>query len=156
MYNEGRRTSLTHIQLLVRNGLHVLPSCLPSCPLSLLPAPWAPSLVSQVFCSALPVAYSALPDEAWAKFACCVLEGAYEATLAVAALAAAQRQRRVSVFLTKLGGGAFGNSPDWIFSGIERALKRYRHAPLDVRLVSYRDDPGARAAALEQAYPIQS
>jgi hypothetical protein len=38
-------------------------------------------LVSQAFCSALPVSYSHIPSERWRFFATLVLEGAYEATL---------------------------------------------------------------------------
>ena len=38
-------------------------------------------LVSQVFCSALPVAYTRIPSGRWQAFATLVLEGAYEATL---------------------------------------------------------------------------
>ena len=38
-------------------------------------------LVSQVFCSALPVAYTRIPTSRWQAFATLVLEAAYEATL---------------------------------------------------------------------------
>jgi len=38
-------------------------------------------LVSQAFCSALPVAYSSIRSDCWKSFASLVLEGAYEATL---------------------------------------------------------------------------
>ena len=38
-------------------------------------------LVSQAFCSALPVSYSRIPSDRWKSFASLVLEGAYEATL---------------------------------------------------------------------------
>lgn len=43
-----------------------------------------------------------------------VLEATYEATLRVAALIAARENRRVTVFLTAVGGGAFGNRAAWI------------------------------------------
>src|SRR3954468_13074580 len=64
--------------------------------------------VSQAFCSALPVAYSQVPSPHWELFGSLVLEAAYEATLWAAVINA---QRGVSnvVFLTLLGGGAFGN-----------------------------------------------
>ena len=92
--------------------------------------------VSQAFCSALPVAYSRLPASQWEPFARLVLEAAYEATLHAAVL---NRESTGSpkVFLTLLGGGAFGNSPDWIVAAIERALKIMRGSPLEVILVSY-------------------
>ena len=37
--------------------------------------------VSQAFCSALPVAYSSLPQHDWESFARLILQAAYEATL---------------------------------------------------------------------------
>jgi hypothetical protein len=41
------------------------------------------------------------------------------------------------LFLTLLGGGAFGNEIDWILGGIQRALNLYKHVDLDVAIVSY-------------------
>lgn len=98
--------------------------------------------VSQVLCSALPVSYSALPPSApWEAFATLVLEGAYEATLWAAVLNAARTSSRV-VWLTQVGGGAFGNEPSWIYQAIRRALHAVREADLDVRIVS-RSVPGS-------------
>jgi hypothetical protein len=93
-------------------------------------------LVSQAFCSALPVAYSRVPSALWEKFALLVLEAAYEATMWAAVLNA---QRAVSnvVFLTMLGGGAFGNRGRWIGAAMRRALGLVTTFDLDVRLVSY-------------------
>ncbi len=86
--------------------------------------------VSQVYASAMPVAYTALPKEAWAPVARLVLEAAYEATLLCA------RAEGIStVFLTLLGGGAFGNDGSWIVHACLRALRRVHG--LDVRIVSY-------------------
>lgn len=64
------------------------------------------------------------------------MEAAYEATLWAAVLNA---QRGVSniVFLTVLGGGAFGNRDRWIYAVIRRALAGVAARDLDVRLVSY-------------------
>jgi hypothetical protein len=100
-------------------------------------------LVSQVFCSALPVAYTNVPRHHWEAFACLVLEAAYEATMLAGVLNA---QRGVSnvVLLTQLGGGAFGNDEKWISAAIVRALELVRDFDLDVKLVSY----GAPSAAL--------
>ena len=95
-----------------------------------LPAPH----VTQVFCSALPVAYSSVPSARWQAFATLVLEGAYEATLLAAALNAARTGCRL-VFLTRLGGGAFGNDPAWIGAAMARAFDRTRDLALDVRQV---------------------
>lgn len=93
--------------------------------------------VSQVFCSALPVAYSRVPSAHWKPFASLVLEAAYEATLLAAVL---NKQRGMSnvALLTRLGGGAFGNEDEWIDAAIRRALTTMSRFELDVRLVSYR------------------
>jgi hypothetical protein len=106
-------------------------------------APGAPKghVVSQAFCSALPVAYSRLPSKLWRRFAVMVLEAAYEATLLEAAIAAARGGSNI-VLLTLLGGGAFGNDTRWIFQAIRRALDVCSAANLDIRIVSYgRPDP---------------
>ena len=78
-------------------------------------------VVSQAFCSALPVAYSDVPAAQWTGFATLVLEAAYEATL-LAAVLNARRGASPQVLLTRLGGGAFGNRDAWIDAAIERAL----------------------------------
>jgi hypothetical protein len=64
-------------------------------------------LVSQAFCSALPVAYTDVPQLLWKPFASLVLEAAYEATLWAAVLNARRGVSNI-VLLTSLGGGAFG------------------------------------------------
>lgn len=92
--------------------------------------------VSQAYCSALPVAYTRHDPELWAPFAQLVLEAAYEATLC-AAIINASRTGNKQVFLTLLGGGAFGNEPDWIFGAIRRALENYADCGLEVIVVSY-------------------
>ena len=83
--------------------------------------PGANHNVSQVYCSALPVAYSHWPAGMWQEFAVLVLEAAYEATFCAAVLKAAHRGNN-RLFLTLLGGGAFGNESDWIIGAIRRAL----------------------------------
>lgn len=91
--------------------------------------------VCQAFCSALPVAYSAVPRARWGAFGLVVLEAAYEATLA-AGLINARRGRSNLVLLTRLGGGAFGNDPVWIDAAMERAFRLATEMDLDVRIVS--------------------
>ena len=93
-------------------------------------------LVSQVFCSALPVAYTRIPSARWQAFATLVLEAAYEATLWAAVLNTHRTTSNV-VYLTRVGGGAFGNETAWIDGAIRRALKMVAGVGLDVRLVSY-------------------
>ena len=102
-------------------------------------------LVSQAFCSALPINYSSIPSERWKSFAILVLEGAYEATVWAAVLNAHDTGSRV-LFLTSLGGGAFGNEPAWIHQAMRRAMTRVIGVGLDVRVVSY----GKPDAALER------
>ena len=92
----------------------------------------AAHLVHQVYASALPIAYAREPVADWEPFARLVLEASYAATLSIAAQTATRR-----VFLTRLGGGAFGNPPGWITDAIAAALDAYASADLDVTLVSY-------------------
>ena len=97
--------------------------------------------VSQAFCSALPVAYSNLPSSEWADFARLVLEASYEATL-LAGIENAARSGNGPVFLTQLGGGAFGNETQWIVAAMKRAFELTAGYGLDLRIVHYRDvDP---------------
>lgn len=93
-------------------------------------------LVSQAFCSAVPVAYSGIASKRWMPLARLVLEAAYEATLCEAALNARRGASNV-VYLTFVGGGAFGNEEDWIHDAIRRAVEVVAHHDLDIRLVSY-------------------
>lgn len=65
-----------------------------------------------------------------------MLEGAYEATLWAAALNAARGASNI-VYLTRLGGGAFGNEPEWIAAAMQRALALARDVALDARVVSF-------------------
>jgi hypothetical protein len=94
-------------------------------------------LVSQAFCSALPVAYSSTPQAAeWEGIARLVLEATYEATMLVAAEQVGA-DGSATLLLTRVGGGVFGNADSWIDDAIVRALRIVEHAGLDVRLVSY-------------------
>ena len=93
-------------------------------------------LVSQAYCSALPVAYSHHPADLWAEFARLVLEAAYEATICTAILNTIGNGSK-RAFLTLLGGGAFGNQSNWIIGALRRALNLYRDTDLEVAIVSY-------------------
>jgi hypothetical protein len=93
-------------------------------------------VVTQAYCSALPVAYSGLESRLWEPFARLVLEAAYEATLLAAILNRhASGCRRL--YLTQLGGGAFGNASAWILESLQRALVLHRETDLEVAIVSY-------------------
>ncbi|WP_235939707.1 hypothetical protein [Bradyrhizobium hipponense] len=93
-------------------------------------------VVSQAFCSALPVAYSQISPQHWSAFASLVLEAAYEATLWAAVLNARRGGSKI-VLLTSLGGGAFGNDESWIEEALVRAIQLASNFDLDVKLVSY-------------------
>jgi hypothetical protein len=108
-----------------------------------------PRLVSQAFCSALPVSYTGIDASLWQPFAELVLEAAYEATLLAAAVNAEKGHSNI-VLLTQLGGGAFGNDTRWIAAAINRALTILQHFAIDVRLVNYGDVPHS-IKALEDA-----
>jgi len=95
--------------------------------------------VSQAYCSALPVGYTShLHPDLWAPFAQLVLEAAYEATFR-SALINAQQTGNPRLFLTFLGGGAFGNREEWIFAAIRRALRLFLPSGLEVIVVSFRE-----------------
>ena len=94
-------------------------------------------LVSQIYCSALPVAYSGHSPDMWERFARLILEATYESTFAAAAINYG-RTGNNKLFLTLVGGGAFGNEPAWILSAIQRAVSIFAEHPLDVRIVSHR------------------
>jgi hypothetical protein len=66
-----------------------------------------------------------------------VLEASYEATV-LAAVLNHQQTGNPRVYLTMVGGGAFGNETRWIFQALRRALHGMRHYPLDVVVVCYR------------------
>lgn len=102
--------------------------------------------VTQAYCSALPISYSRVQTRSVEPLTRAVLNSAYEATLAAAVLNAHAREGMPKVFLTLLGGGAFGNPVSWIVDTIERALKLYADVALEVVFVSY----GAPEPAIER------
>jgi hypothetical protein len=97
-------------------------------------------VVSQAFCSALPVAYTRISHSHWEPFASLVLEAAYESTMWEAMLNARRGASNI-VLLTLLGGGAFGNRENWILAAMRRALETTSGFDIDVRLVSYGTPP---------------
>lgn len=103
--------------------------------------------MTQVFCSACPVSYSGNVPDLWQPLAQLVLDASYEATLRAAARNAARHagsRGAKRVFLTSLGGGAFGNDMRWVAQAIENAMQRCGDLDLDVRIVEYRA-PGDKA-----------
>ncbi len=92
--------------------------------------------VSQIYCSALPIAYNTIEPYYWEAFAKLILEATYEATFNTALLNY-KKYGSNKVFLTLVGGGAFGNEERWIIEAIEKTINKYKNFPLDVRIVSY-------------------
>ena len=108
---------------------------------------------TQVYCSALPVAYSGIPASAWTGFASLILEAAYEATVLSAVLNAARGGSR-RLLLTRIGGGAFGNDEAWISAAIMRALGIAEGQGLEVLMVSY-GPPSPAIRAVEAMWHSQ-
>ncbi len=94
--------------------------------------------VCQAFCSALSCGYASGSLRQWRPIATLVLDAAYEATLLAAIVEAEAGRCSGRVWLTFLGGGAFGNSMTWIANAMRRALERVGDRDLDVRVAHYR------------------
>jgi hypothetical protein len=105
-------------------------------------------LVSQAFCSALPIAYCPASGTGWEPFARLILDAAYEATLLTGVLGAARGASDI-VALTLLGGGVFANPQVWILAALARALACVPYA-LDVRIVSFSPPSPALEALVER------
>ncbi len=93
--------------------------------------------VTQVYCSALPIAYSFIDYIKWESFARLILEATYEATFHVAVQNYHLTGNKI-LYLTLVGGNAFGNPSHWIFDAIRQSLDKFSNVPLDVRMVSYK------------------
>lgn len=115
--------------------------------------PASKTSVTQAFCSAISCGYTRVGLEHWTPLATLALDAAYEATLLAAAAegAAAGEGAPQRVWLTMLGGGAFGNRPDWIARAIGRALRLAADRPLDVRIAHYRRLDAAMRDRIEAA-----
>lgn len=92
--------------------------------------------VTQVYCSALPVAYSRQPLKLWTRFAQIILEASYEATICAGILNYLKTGNN-KVYLTLIGGGAFGNEKEWIINSISRAIKLYKNIDIQIFIVSH-------------------
>lgn len=93
-------------------------------------------IVSQAYCSALPVAYSPVEPFYWESFARVILEATYEATL-YAALINLDNTGSNKLYLTLVGGGAFGNDQNWILESLLQSIRKFKNAPLNIQIVSY-------------------
>ena len=93
-------------------------------------------LVSQIFCSAISCSYSGIPNTYWELLARLVLKSCYKATL-LAAILNHRNGGSNKVFLTFIGGGAFGNKLEWITDAINYATDSVRNADLDIYICHY-------------------
>ena len=93
-------------------------------------------LVSQIFCSAISCSYSGIPVDYWEPLARLILKSCYKATL-LAGILNHRYGGSNKVFLTFIGGGAFGNKLEWITDAINYAIDSVRHANLDIYICHY-------------------
>lgn len=93
-------------------------------------------VVTQAYCSALPLGYSSHSQANWEPIARLVLDATYDATLNAARINAAVTGNH-NAYLTLVGGGVFQNPISWIVDAIERALLRHQDSGLHVALVSF-------------------
>jgi len=115
-----------------------------------------PTTVTQIYCSALSCAYSGVANEEWCSLAQLVLDASYEATVWAAVLnhqdVASEGSR--NVYLTMLGGGVFGNDPEWIGGAIGRAIAKAsaRCADINVVVCHYRSVKPELVSIIDSAF----
>eukprot|EP00927_Polykrikos_kofoidii_P041938 TRINITY_DN3580_c0_g1_i3.p1 TRINITY_DN3580_c0_g1~~TRINITY_DN3580_c0_g1_i3.p1 ORF type:complete len:363 (+),score=52.19 TRINITY_DN3580_c0_g1_i3:79-1167(+) len=116
-------------------------------------------LVTQAYCSACSVSYSRLSKQNWMPFATLVLRASYEATMHAAlenALRHPSEPGARRVFLTALGGGAFGNPMTWIECAMREAFKRFIDYGLQIFIVTYGSMSTPEFQRLEKEFPSES
>jgi hypothetical protein len=94
-------------------------------------------LVSQTFCSAISVAYSGLSKDLWEPFSILILQASYEATL-WSAIMNSKSGGSNKVFLTMVGGGAYGNDRKWILDAIAYAVVVTSDYGLNIKICHYK------------------
>jgi len=97
-------------------------------------------LVTQVYSSAVSVnsCSRAYPSD-WDPFARLILEATYECVLYIAVenfMKNHDKPGSRKVFLTSVGGGAFGNDDGWIKDAMAKAFAKFADLGLDIYLVS--------------------
>ena len=73
------------------------------------------------------------------KLAIAILKSTYKCTLQVAVNKLSPEKPTSTVYLTLVGGGAFGNNPEWIKEALVDALNTFKNYPLKVKLVYFND-----------------
>lgn len=109
--------------------------------------------VCQVYCSGCPVNYTGKVCGAkeWKDFACCALDGCYLATLLAGAFISKSTGKKVTVYLTMVGGGVFGNLMSWVVAAVRKNLVKVAGmtecfgAELEIVMVHY-SPPGKENA----------
>ena len=94
-------------------------------------------LISQAFCSAISVAYSNLSKDLWEPFSILILQASYEATL-WSAIMNSKSGGSNKVFLTMVGGGAYGNNRVWILDAIANAIVATSDYGLNIKICHYK------------------
>lgn len=110
-------------------------------------------IVSQIYCSAYPVAYSIsgttnVPDTSakdYALLSSMILHAVYYSTLAYAVTRITPDETRKKVFLTRVGGGVFKNDNYIIDTAIYNAVSHFIAYPIDVYIVGYQKNAEGQA-----------
>lgn len=96
-------------------------------------------LVTQVYCSAVPINYNLrINPRIYSNFCKFILDCIYEITFYIA-LENYNLTGNGKLFLTLVGTGAFGNPEAWAISSIQKALRKFEKTPLDIKIVSYKN-----------------
>ncbi|KAJ9466948.1 hypothetical protein DIPPA_24487 [Diplonema papillatum] len=115
-------------------------------------------LVGQAFCSAPAITYSSCSDRAaWMGLSRLILEAEYEATLWASVIYMAENPsvtNQTKTYLTSVGGGVFGNSPEWIAASIRKALDKMREHKIGIHvsLVHFQELDKTMLAELEDIH----
>ena len=91
--------------------------------------------INLVLCSAMPISYMGLSQDESSLFCQLILEATYEATIISSIIN--RKNINEKLYLTKVGGGAFGNSHNWISHAIILSIQKYQNYDLDVQLVHF-------------------
>jgi hypothetical protein len=107
--------------------------------------------VSQIYCSAYPVAYDPLkaPEKDYYLLSSMILHAVYYSTLAYAVSRITPDEPRKKVFLTRVGGGVFKNEAYIIDTAIYNAVRHFIAYPIDVYIVGYEKDDEDQAKIID-------
>lgn len=103
------------------------------------------NVVTQAYCSAVPIGYTSFYILDWEPFARQILKASYEMTF-ITAIINRSKGNSNRLYLTQIGGGVFGNRSEWIMDAIKSSLIKFKSFDLDIRIVSY----SKRSPAVQQ------